>query len=92
MDEAVLRRHLAQAERYVAEGEVRLARQRTLVRKLKRDGHGTRAARLFLSSLEEIQSLHVADLERTRAELGRASSDLVVPLQTAIAGARTRPE
>lgn len=64
-----MRRHLAQAERHVAEGEAHLARQRALIRKLERDGHGSRAARRFLRSLEETQALHEADRDRVRAEL-----------------------
>ena len=73
MDPALMRRHLAQAERHVEEGEAHIARQRDLIRKLERDGHGTRAARLFLRSLEETQALHVADRERVRAEFRRAA-------------------
>jgi regulator of protease activity HflC (stomatin/prohibitin superfamily) len=69
MDRAMLQKHLAQAERHVAEGEAHLARQRALIRKLERDGHGSRAARLFLRSLEETQALHLADRDRVRAEL-----------------------
>lgn len=69
----MLRKHLARAERHVAEGAGHLARQRALMRKLKRDGHGTRAAGLFFSSLEAIQALHVADRDRIRAELARAA-------------------
>ena len=69
MDQAMIRRHLAQAERHVAEGEAHLARQRALIRKLERDGHGSRAARRFLRSLEETQALHEADRDRARMEL-----------------------
>ncbi|MGH8269523.1 MAG: hypothetical protein ACRES1_05625 [Steroidobacteraceae bacterium] len=69
MDRTMIRRHLAQAERHVEEGETHLARQRELVRKLERDGHGSRAARRFLRSLEETHALHVADRDRARTEL-----------------------
>ena len=86
MDEALLRRHLAQAERQVAEGEGQLARHRSLIRKLKRDGNGTRAARLFFSSLEEIQALHVAERDRLRAELERTARGSLMPLRKATNG------
>jgi len=69
MDQAIMQRHLARAERHVTEGEAHLARQRALIRKLERDGHGSRAARRFLRSLEETQALHEADRDRVRAEL-----------------------
>ena len=72
MDPAFMRRLLAEAERHVAEGEALVARQRDLIRKLERDGHGTRAARLFLKSLEETQALHIADRDRVRAQFRRA--------------------
>ena len=65
----MMSRHLAQAERHVAEGELYLARQRALIQKLERDGHGTRAARLFLKSLEDVQNLHLADRDRIRAQI-----------------------
>lgn len=74
MDRTVLRRHLAQAQRHVEEGETHLARQRELVRKLERGGHGSRAARRFLRSLEETQALHVADRDRARTQLGSSAS------------------
>jgi hypothetical protein len=83
MDKALMRRHLAQAERHVAEGEAHLARQRELIRKLERDGHGTRAARLFLRSLEETQALHLADRERIRRECRRAERAIRMPAATA---------
>ena len=85
MDETMLRRHLARAERHVAEGEVHLARQRELIRKLERDGHGSRAARRFLRSLEETQALHVADRDRVRAELRRACKTLRTSRSPAVA-------
>ena len=90
MDEALLRRHLAQAERQVAEGEGRLAQHRALIRKLKRDGNGTRAARLFFRSLEEIQALHVADRDRIRVELERAARSSLAPQQRSFVK-RNRP-
>jgi hypothetical protein len=68
MDRAMLQKRLAEAERRVAEGEALLARQRALIRKLERDGHGSRAARVFLRSLEETQALHLANRDRVRAQ------------------------
>jgi hypothetical protein len=43
MDREMLRQHLAQAERHMAEGERCIARQRELVAELARDGHDSSA-------------------------------------------------
>jgi hypothetical protein len=83
MDRAMMLRHLAQAEWRVAEGEAHLARQRTLIRNLERDGQSARAARLFLSSLEETQAAHMADRDRVRAQLRHAQKPLRTPRATA---------
>lgn len=69
MERAVLLRHLAQAERHIAEGEQRLIHQRAVIRELEQDGHRTGSARALLAALEQTQALHFADRERLRAEL-----------------------
>lgn len=83
MDRAMMQRHLAQAEWRVAEAEAHLARQRALVRNLERDGHGARAARVFLRSLEETHALHLEDRDRIRAQLGRAEKASRTPRSAA---------
>ena len=72
MDRAQLAEHLAQAERHVSLGEAHLQRQRILVTELERTGADAGEARRLLANLEEMQSLHVADRDRLRDELGVA--------------------
>jgi hypothetical protein len=69
MDRAVLKDHLAQAERHVIEGERHLACQRCLLHELERKGRDTTAARLLLGSFEQMQALHRANRDRVLAEL-----------------------
>jgi hypothetical protein len=69
MDRALLRRHLAQTERYITEGERHIADQRDLIVKLERDGHDTVHARRLLIQFEELQALHIAARERLQAQL-----------------------
>lgn len=72
MDPQMIKRHLAQAEQHVAEGEKHLIRQRELIAKLERDGHDTKEATAFLEQLEEMQGMHVADRDRLKNELRNA--------------------
>lgn len=72
MDREMILDHLKQAERHVAEGERVLEHQRTVIDHLRRDGHGDPmidAAERLLRSFEEVQSMHIADVERLRGEL-----------------------
>lgn len=64
--------HLEQAERHVAEGERILDQQRSVVEQLRGDrhsGHLLEAAETLLRSFEEVQGMHIADLERLTREL-----------------------
>jgi hypothetical protein len=49
-----------------------IARQREIVSRPERDGHGAKAARELLAQFEELQAMHVADCDRRRKELGLA--------------------
>ena len=71
MDRNILEQHLAMAERHVAEGEGHIARQRELISKLfhKGDHDMIPGAQQFLALLEDMQTLHVADRDRLRAQL-----------------------
>jgi hypothetical protein len=69
MDREMLERHLALAERHVAEGQPRVDSQRRLVAELERDGHDITEARRMLTAFEETQQLHVEDRDRIRKEL-----------------------
>jgi hypothetical protein len=63
MDRQTMLKHLAMVERHVAEGEIRLSRQRALIAELDRDGHDTADARAILATIRETQRLHVEDRE-----------------------------
>lgn len=69
MDRTIVEHHLAQAERHVAEGENHIARQRQIIDELASGGHDLKAARDLLAKFEDVQTLHVADRDRLRAEL-----------------------
>jgi len=69
VDRATLSEHLAQAERQVAEGVLRIARQREVVADLERTGLDTKEARTLLAELQSLQALHVADRDRLKQEL-----------------------
>ena len=64
-------RHLKEAEQHVQNGEELLKRQRVLVDELDRDGHDTSTAREVLRTLEQSQSMHIADRDRVLEEVER---------------------
>jgi hypothetical protein len=72
MISAVLLKHLHLGEKHVAEGTAHIERQRRLVDELTADGHDTMEARRLLENFEDMQRLHVADLDRLRAEIAAA--------------------
>jgi hypothetical protein len=61
--------HLALAERHIAEGDRRLARQVDLIAELDRDGYDTKDARMILVTMQDTQALHRDDRERILREL-----------------------
>lgn len=74
IDRALWQEHLAQAERHVTLGETHIAKQRAIVADLERDGHDARIARDLLDQLEQMQTLHVANRDRLREDLGVSGS------------------
>ena len=72
MDKAMLLRHLAMAERHVAEGRVHVDRQTRHVADLQRDGHDTEQARDVLFRFQELLEMHEAERARLKRELGIA--------------------
>ena len=68
---AMLQQNLALAERHIAEGEIRITRQREMIAELERDGHDTTAAQGLLAVFQHTMALYVADRERLQNELGR---------------------
>jgi hypothetical protein len=69
MDRQTTSQQLTLAERHVAEGERRLARQRELIAELDRDGHDTKRARMILATMQDTQVLHCEDRARLRRML-----------------------
>ena len=67
----MLLRHLAQAERHVAQGAEHIRRQRILIEELSRDGHAIQQAEQLLAQFEDLQALRVAHRDRLTAELKR---------------------
>jgi hypothetical protein len=70
MDHAVWQERLAEIERQIVEAEKRVARQREIVAELERGGRRVTAARGLLAAFEELLSMHLADRQWVREELG----------------------
>jgi len=72
MDMAMIRDHLAQAERHVARGRQHIASQKQIISDLERGGHDTTVAWKLLDTFRDIQDMHLADRDRLRKELAEA--------------------
>ena len=71
---AILRDHLAMADRHIASGNRVIIRQRQLITKLAADGHDTREAVALLARFEDLLALHLGDRDRLFAELKSAEA------------------
>ena len=69
MDRQTILKHLALAERHIAEGQERLFRQQELITELDRDGHDTKGARMVLATMRDTQALHIQGRQRILREL-----------------------
>jgi hypothetical protein len=69
----MLEQHLAQAERHVADGENRIARQQQIIAELASGGYDLETAQDLLAHFEYTQESHVADRDRLRAQLAAIS-------------------
>ena len=65
--------HLARAERHVAEGAVRVLRQRQLLTELICDGLPSLQSKLLLKTFEELLVLQIADRDRLLKELDEST-------------------
>jgi hypothetical protein len=72
MEREMLIEHLSQAERHVAEGEMVVERQRSLVENLARDGHDTSKQAALLQQFEERLAMHIKDRDRVLKELAKS--------------------
>ncbi len=66
MDREQILEHLTEAERQVAEGERRLARQRERIEQMASNGQEVRIARELLTQSEHTHTLQIADRDRLR--------------------------
>ena len=69
MNRQLLETRLQQARRHVTTGKEDIARQRSVIAELVRDGHDAKLARELLRSFEALQAMHVAEAERLAVEL-----------------------
>jgi hypothetical protein len=69
MNRATLLEHLARAERHIAEGAERLARQQELIDRLTNHNHDTAWAQALLRTMRETQANHIADRDRLVRQL-----------------------
>lgn len=66
LERAQLFERLASAQEHVVSAELQIARQRRLIARLLRDGHGTTQAEKLLLELERSQELLVSSCEQLR--------------------------
>jgi hypothetical protein len=76
MDRETLRRDLALAEKYIAQGERHVSRQRQIVQRLQRQARDATEAQQVLEQLLLALDTHVAHRRRILQELGVASFGL----------------
>jgi hypothetical protein len=69
MDRAMWQRHLAVAERDVAEAQRHVTRQCQIVAELEQGGYDTTMARALRTHLEATLALHIKDRDQLQADL-----------------------
>jgi hypothetical protein len=74
MDQAIIKEHLAQAERHVAASEHHIERQRHVVAEQQEEGYDAREAKKLLHQFEDLLNLHIAERNRLRKELLQAAT------------------
>ena len=72
MDGLMLREHLSQAERHVAEGMVHVEKQRTLVENMARDGHDIGGHEALLRQFEKTLGLHTKIRDQLQRQLAQS--------------------
>ena len=70
----LLERHLADAERHVANGDRVLAKQGAMIEHRRSKGLDVELATQLLAEMENTQRLHVTERDRLRRELRAADS------------------
>jgi hypothetical protein len=69
MDRTAILERLDEAERFVADSECQIARQKAIISRLVMDNLDAEPARVLLFQFEEMHSLHIAERDRLRAVL-----------------------
>ena len=72
MGRQMLKEHLSQAERHVAEGMVHVEKQRTLVEDMARDGHDIGEHETLLRQFEETLALHTKIRDQLQTQLAQS--------------------
>jgi DNA-binding protein YbaB len=75
-DISELQQELAQADRHIAEGNGRIARQAEVVRELNRHGHDTTQAQSLLQAMKDAVTAMDTHRQQIVRELTRASDEL----------------
>ena len=75
-DISELRQELAKADRHIAEGNGRIARQAEVVCELDRQGHDTRAAQSLLRAMKDAVAAMDTHRQQIVRELSRAPDEL----------------
>jgi hypothetical protein len=71
LNRRIMEMALEQAKRHAASGEVDIARQRGVADQLERHGHDAKLAWELLQTFEQLQAMHVAEIERLIRELAQ---------------------
>jgi hypothetical protein len=71
MDRRTLERHLAEAEKHIATGQAKIARQQEIIAELERDSHDPILARKLLATFEEVQRVQLQERDTVVQELRR---------------------
>jgi hypothetical protein len=90
-EEQLLREHLGEAERHVAQGERLVEHQRMTIEARRRDGLDIELPTQLLAEMEESQRLHIEGRNRLREELAGDVAPLVFKKQPAAGANRTPP-
>jgi hypothetical protein len=72
MPSAQLLKQLEEAERYVAEGEDNLRRQRQIIAEMERRGHDSSVVRDLLTLFEQVQAVHIGARDRAMKDIEEA--------------------
>jgi hypothetical protein len=71
LNRRIMEMALNSARRHATLGDGDLVRQRTVIDDLERHGHDSSLAWKLLQTFEQLQAMHVAEIERLERELAR---------------------